>query len=450
MPNIIGHCWLPNRPSEIFRTLEIKYKSESKNMSMSLAQKLAADSVAAVAEGRNLQDVLAEIRAAHPQLTAQENGALQDIAYGCQRYLGSLKHMLGQMLKKPIDNPQLESLLLAAMYQLHYTRNAPHAVVNEAVESIAKIGRGQFRSFANAILRRFLRERDKLAASCKKDDVAKHNLPLWWVAYLKNHYPKHWHNITTALQSHPPMTLRVNRRHGNAESYLEKLAAEGIAARALDEYAVMLEEAVPVNRLPGFSDGLVSVQDFGAQRAAYLLNPKDGERILDACAAPGGKTGHILELADCHVTALDIDEGRLNRVKSNLDRLGFQTASLTCADAQDLTAWYDGKAFDAVLADVPCTASGVARRNPDVKWLRRPTDAAKTARQQEALLDALWQTLTKNGRMLLATCSVFVEENDGQLQKFLNRHADAELIESRVLLPNKHQDGFYYALIKKQ
>ncbi len=299
MPNIIGHCWQPNRPSEIRRTLEIKYESESKNMSMSLAQKLAADSVAAVAEGRNLQDVLAEIRAAHPQLTAQENGALQD--------------------------------------------NAPHAVVNEAVESIAKIGRGQFRSFANAILRRFLRERDKLATSCKKDDVAKHNLPLWWVAYLRNHYPKHWHNITTALQSHPPMTLRVNRRHGNAESYLEKLAAEGIAARALDEYAVMLEEAVPVNRLPGFSDGLVSVQDFGAQRAAYLLNPKDGERILDACAAPGGKTGHILELADCHVTALDIDEGRLNRVKSNLDRLGFQTASLACADAQDLTAWYDAE-----------------------------------------------------------------------------------------------------------
>ena len=189
-------------------------------MSMSLAQKLAADSIAAVAEGRNLQDVLAQIRAAHPELTAQENGALQDIAYGCQRYLGSLKHMLAQMLKKPIDNPQLESLLLAAMYQLHYTRNAPHAVVNEAVESIAKIGRGQFRSFANAILRRFLRERDKLAASCKKDDVAKHNLPLWWVAYLKNHYPKHWHNITTALQSHPPMTLRVNRIHDKAEAYL--------------------------------------------------------------------------------------------------------------------------------------------------------------------------------------------------------------------------------------
>lgn len=418
-------------------------------MSMALAQQLAAQSIAAVAEGRNLQDALADIRAAHPDLTPQENGALQDIAYGVQRYAGSLRFMLAQMLTKPITNLQLESLLLAAMYQLHHTRNAPHAVVNEAVESIAKIGKGQFRSFANAILRRFLRERDKLAAACKKDDVARHNLPAWWTAYLQQHYPKHWHNISTALQSHPPMTLRVNRRHGNAESYLAALTEAGIAAKALDDYAVKLTEAMPVTALPGFSDGLVSVQDFGAQQAAYLLNPQNGERILDACAAPGGKTGHLLELADCHVTALDIDQTRLDRVASNLDRLGFQTASLACADAQDLDAWYDGRPFDAILADVPCTASGVARRNPDIKWNRQPGDAAKTARQQEALLDALWQTLTKNGRMLLATCSIFEEENARQLQKFLTRHADAECIESHVYLPNSNQDGFYYALIQK-
>ncbi|MDO5638326.1 MAG: 16S rRNA (cytosine(967)-C(5))-methyltransferase RsmB [Neisseria sp.] len=418
-------------------------------MSMALAQQLAAQSIAAVAEGRNLQDALADIRAAHPDLSAQENGALQDIAYGVQRYAGSLRFMLAQMLTKPITNLQLESLLLAAMYQLHHTRNAPHAVVNEAVESIAKIGKGQFRSFANAILRRFLRERDKLAAACKKDEVARHNLPIWWVAYLQQHYPKHWHNISTALQSHPPMTLRVNRRHSNAERYAAELAEAGIAAKALDDYAVKLAEAMPVSQLPGFADGIVSVQDFGAQQAAYLLQPQPGERILDACAAPGGKTGHLLELADCHVTALDIDSSRLDRVKSNLDRLGFQTASLACADAQDLAAWYDGRPFDAILADVPCTASGVARRNPDIKWNRHPGDAAKTARQQEALLDALWQTLTKNGRMLLATCSIFEEENAQQLQKFLNRHADAKCLESHVLLPNNNQDGFYYALIQK-
>ncbi|WP_107726909.1 16S rRNA (cytosine(967)-C(5))-methyltransferase RsmB [Neisseria weaveri] len=418
-------------------------------MSMALAQKLAAQSIAAVAAGQNLQDVLTDIRSKHPDLTPQESGALQDIAYGCQRHGGSLRFMLGKMLNKPIDNPQLESLLLAALYQLNHTRNAPHAVVNEAVEAIGKIGKGQYRSFANAILRRFLREKDKLNTACKQNNVAKYNLPEWWIDYLKNHYPKHWHNIAATLQDRPPMTLRVNRRRSNAEQYLSILAEHGINAKALDDYAVMLEEAVPVGQLPDFSDGLVSVQDFGAQQAGYLINPQNGDRILDACAAPGGKTGHLLELADCHVTALDIDPVRLQRVQSNLERLKFQTASLKCADAQDLNAWYDKQNFDVILADVPCTASGVVRRNPDIKWLRRPGDAAKTARQQEALLDTLWQTLTENGKMLLATCSIFVEENEQQLQKFLNRHDDAELISSHVLLPNKHQDGFYYALIQK-
>ncbi|MCF7522083.1 16S rRNA (cytosine(967)-C(5))-methyltransferase RsmB [Neisseria sp. ZJ106] len=420
-------------------------------MSMALVQQLAAQAVEAVAQGQNLQDVLAALRAKHPDLTAQENGALQDIAYGCQRYLGSLKFMLGKMLTRPISDSGLESRLLAALYQLHYTRNAPHAVVNEAVEGIAKIGRGQYRSFANAVLRRFLRERETLAAACKHHLEAKHNLPQWWVAYLQNHYPKHWHNITTALQSHPPMTLRINRRLSNAEDYVRRLAEAGIAAQAAAEYAVTLTEAVPVAKLPGFSDGMVSVQDLGAQKAAELLNVRDGERVLDACAAPGGKTGHLLEWADCEVTALDIDEGRLKRVESNVVRLGMDDrVRLRCADAQDLAAWYDGRMFDAVLADVPCTASGVARRNPDIKWLRRPQDAAKTARQQETLLDALWQTLKPGGRMLLATCSIFDEENGRQLQKFLNRHADAQALESHVLLPNKSQDGFYYALIQKQ
>lgn len=419
-------------------------------MSMALVQKLAAESVAAVRSGQNLQDVLAAIRQRYPDLSSQENGALQDIAYGTQRYRGSLHFMLSKMLKKPATDLKLESFLLVALYQLAYTRNAPHAVVNEAVEGIAAIGKGQYRSFANAVLRRFLRAQEQLTALCKKNDVAKYNLPEWWIHYLQNHYPKHWHNMVAVSQQLPPMTLRVNRRRLNAEQYIELLQQANINGKALDSYAVMLSEAVPVHRLPGFSEGLVSVQDFGAQQAAYILKPKNGERILDACAAPGGKTGHILEYADCEVTALDIDKGRLKRVADNLQRLRLQAATLQCADAKDIKAWYDGQAFDAILADVPCTASGVIRRNPDIKWLRRPGDAVKTARQQEALLDVLWQTLTKNGRMLLATCSIFVEENEQQLQKFLNRHADAVCSESHVFLPNKQQDGFYYALIQKQ
>ena len=240
----------------------------------------------------------------------------------------------------------------------------------------------------------------------------------------------------------------MNRRHGNAERYTALLQQAGIEAKILDDYAVRLNEAVPVQQLPQFAEGHVSVQDWGAQQAAYLLQPQDGERILDACAAPGGKTGHILEMADCALTALDIDPVRLQRVQDNLTRLGLH-AQLHCAAAQNLDDWWDGQPFDAILADVPCTASGTIKRNPDIKWLRRPNDAAKTARQQEILLDCLWQTLKPGGRMLLATCSLFHEENGRQCQKFLQRHADAQLQHEQTLLPNDKQDGFYYALISK-
>lgn len=418
-------------------------------MSLSQVQTLATQTLFAVENGKNLSDELAHIFAQNPELSSQDKGMLQDIAYGCQRFSGSLKYMLGKLLNKPIENKALEYYLLVAMYQLNHTRNAPHAVVNEAVNNIAKVGRGQYRSFANAILRRFLREKDGLNKACKFDDVAKTNLPIWLQKTLQNQYPKHWHNMVTAFQSRPPLTLRVNRRHMNAEQYLQILQNAEIEAKILDDYAIRIAEPVPVHQLPQFAQGVVSVQDFGAQQAAYLLNPQNGERVLDACAAPGGKTGHILELADCAVTALDIDNKRLARVQENLDRLGFQ-AALHCAPAENIADWWDGKPFDAILADVPCTASGTMKRNPDIKWLRRPTDALKTAKQQEAMLDELWQTLKSGGRMLLATCSLFEEENGLQCQKFLHRHPDAVLREEKMLLPSEKQDGFYYALIEKK
>ena len=420
-------------------------------MTLARIQILAAQAIVAVTEqGKNLQDVLTALWKTQPNLLASEKGALQDITYGCHRYLGSLRFMLGKMLDKPIKEHEVESLLLVALYQLNYTRNAPYAVVNEAVEAMAKMGKGRLRSFTNAILRRFLREKEKLHAQCKHDEVAKFNFPQWWIHYLKQHYPQNWHNILAACQTHPPLTLRVNRRYSNAKHYVTLLTEAGLAAKQLDDYAVKLSNAVPVQQLPWFNEGWVSVQDFGAQQAGYLLKPQDGERILDACAAPGGKTGHLLELADCNVTALDIDANRLARVQSNLDRLQLTATALHCANAQDLTSWYDGKPFDAILADVPCTASGVVKRNPDIKWLRRSTDARKTAQQQQALLDALWQVLKPNGRMLLATCSIFNEENEQQLQAFLARHTEACCMDSRLLLPNQNQDGFYYALIQKQ
>ena len=416
-------------------------------MSMALAQRLAAQAVAEVAAGRNLSDVLAAVWQQYPQLGTAEKGALQDMTYGCLRQRGLFEQLLCQMMKKPPVQP-LYSLLLVALYQLYATRNAAYAVVNEAVNNAAKLGGSRHKSLVNAVLRRFMRERESLLQAALKHDAARHNLPAWWTAYLKRHYPAHGHNIISAFQTRPPMTLRINRRRSDAAAYLLRLQGVGLDGDILGDYAVRLQQPVTVSQLPGFAEGDVSVQDWGAQQAVPLLDVRDGERVLDACAAPGGKSGHLLEWAACDLTAIDVDEQRLSRVTDNLSRLGLR-ADVRVADAQQLMTWYDGRQFDAVLADVPCTASGVVRRHPDIKWLRQPQDAAKTAAQQAPLLGALWQTVRPGGRLLLATCSLFEEENQQQLAAFLHRHADARCRSEHVLLPNGKQDGFYYALIDK-
>lgn len=416
-------------------------------MSMAESQKLAAFSVGKVLQGRNLSDILGEILKQYPALSAADRGALRDLSHGTLRQLGLLRAVLKKMIDKlPIAD--IEYLLLVALYQLQFTHNASHAVVNEAVNQAGRIAHGRYQKLVNAVLRRFLREQDDLINQVMKQQEARYNLPEWWLRYLQSHYPNYWHNIINAFNQHPPLTLRINRRHGDAAGYVAELNRLGLAARILDSHAVMLEIPVPVSQLPGFAEGRVSVQDYGAQQAIPLLNPQDGERILDACAAPGGKTGHMLEWADCDVTALDIDAQRLNRVQDNLTRLGL-TAHLCCSNAGDIHSWYDGRAFDAVLADVPCTASGIVKRHSDIRWLRQLQDGENTARQQEILLDHLWQVVKPGGRMLLATCSIFIEENQQQLIRFLNRHADAQQRCAHVLLPNNKQDGFFYALIHK-
>lgn len=416
-------------------------------MSMAHVQQLAAHAIGEVLNGRNLSEVLAQLMQQHPELSVADKGALQDLSHGSLRHLGLLQQLVHQMTKT-LPPVEIVHLLVIALYQLHFTRNAAHAVVNEAVNYARQLQGGHYQKLINALLRRFLRERETLLAHALKQDEARYNLPDWWLNYLKKHYPQHWHNIVTVMTQHPPMTLRINRRYTDAEQYLAKLTASGIAAKILDTHSIMLQQAIAVQRLPDFAAGHVSVQDFGAQQAVPMLNPQNGERILDACAAPGGKTGHILEWSDCDVTALDIDPLRLKRVQDNLQRLQ-QRAHLHCADAKELHLWYDNNTFDAILADVPCTASGVVKRHPDIKWLRQPQDSQKTALQQEALLDSLWLTLKSGGRLLLATCSIFMEENQQQLTRFLTRHADACERQSRVLLPNSRQDGFFYALIDK-
>jgi 16S rRNA (cytosine967-C5)-methyltransferase len=324
-------------------------------------------------------------------------------------------------------------------------------------------------SFINGCLRRFLRERAELVRQTDHLPQAQWNHPQWWIDRLRKDHPAHWQDILHANNTAAPLVLRVNARKTSQAQYLRALAAINIEASAMGPYGVVLAEAQPVPSLPGFAEGHFSVQDAAAQLAAPLLitglaGEGDGAplRILDACAAPGGKTAHLLELSDCEVTALDIDARRTERIAQNLARLGLQ-AHITTGDASQPAAWWDGQLFDGVLLDAPCTASGIVRRHPDVRWLRRPTDIAQLAAIQMRLIEALWLLVKPGGRLLYCTCSVFRDEGDNQIQTFVAHHKDASLMPSpghlrpqsggrTTAIPdnlNGEHDGFYYALVQK-
>ena len=413
-------------------------------------QKLAADTLEDVLAGAALHQVLPQ--RVQKLETPGERGALQDIVYGSLRQLGRLDAWLDALLERPLTDPQLGWLLRVALYQLAYTRAPAHAVVHNAVTAA---GEGWRRGLANAVLRNFQRRRAELEKMADEQPRARWSHPDWWIQKVQAEHPAHWQAILEAGLLHPPFALRVNARWGAAEKYLQMLTEAGVSARQTGAEAVTLDKAVPVHSLPGFEQGWVSVQDAGAQWAARLLDAQPGERVLDACAAPGGKTGHILERADVKLTALDIDAARLARVQENLDRLHLN-ATLVEGDASQPNAWWDGRPFDRILADVPCSASGVVRRNPDIKWLRRPDDIAQFAAQQAVMMERLWPLLAPGGTLLYATCSIFNEENDGQVRTFLARHAgDAvrcplpEPLSDGSLLPDAEHDGFFYALLRK-
>jgi 16S rRNA (cytosine967-C5)-methyltransferase len=339
-------------------------------------------------------------------------------------------------------------VLLVALYQLYYTRAASYAIVNEAVILASSIAKGRFKGLVNGVLRNALRQRESLQALVAANEEAHFNHPQWWIDDLRRIYPDDWQSVLEADNQHPPMSLRVNPRRTDVDSYLQRLLDCGMEGEKLDQQALILTRPVPVRDLPGFVDGDISVQDWGAQQAATRLDLADGMRVLDACAAPGGKTCHMLELADLDLTALDIDRQRLARVEENLDRLQFQ-AVLHTGDAASPDAWWDGKPFDRILADVPCSATGVVRRHPDIRWLRRPKDFKGLARQQAVVIDALWPLLASGGKMLYATCSIYPEENQLQLSSFLARHGNARCLNQEQLLPTRLHDGFYYALLEK-
>lgn len=422
---------------------------------MFLIQKHASAVILAVLSGRNLDDTLAQLWCNAPELSTQQRGAIQDICFGTLRHLGLLEQVLSRLLRKPLHEPELRTLLLGALYQLQFTRSAPYSIVDHAVKVATHCGKGQGKGLVNAVLRNFLRNRDELIRQAMASDTGRYSHPQWWIDQMRAAYPEHWSRILENNNLHPPMTLRVNRRKTTQAAYLAQLASAGIAGRALGLEAIQLEKPLSVSQLPHFFDGWVSVQDYGAQMAAHLLDLEDGLRVLDACAAPGGKCGHILELASVELLAIDISDSRLRRVTENLKRLGLD-ASLQVGNAAQPDQWWDGKPFDRILADVPCSASGVVRRHPDIKSLRRPADFTALARQQAEMADALWPLLAKGGKLLYATCSVFPAENAEAAAAFAARHPDATrlalpewIAADGQVLPTPEHDGFYYALFRK-
>ncbi len=404
--------------------------------------------------GRNLTQVLSEALSRKFD-TAQERGALQDLCYGTLRHYSRLAFMLDSLLDRPVQDTALRNLLLVAMYQLQYTKAGAHVVVDQAVKA-AKCSNPAASGLVNAVLRNYLRRQPELQETADQEEESRYAYQKWWIDAVKAQYGTRAHEILEAGNRHPPMTLRVNPRHASVAEYQKMLASQDIMTQIIEPGALKLERPVPVDRLPKFNEGWVSVQDAGAQYAARLLDVEDGMRVLDACAAPGGKTTHLLELAEIDVVALDKKEQRLQRVRESLQRLHMK-AEITCGDAAKPEDWWDGKPFQRILADVPCSASGVVRRHPDIKWLRRPEDIESFAAQQEQILESLWPLLERGGKLLYATCTIFARENEQVVSAFLSQHGDAVRSGISVpgmsdgqLLPNEDHDGFFYALLHKQ
>ena len=415
-----------------------------------------------VDQGLSLSAVLP---AAQQHVAPRDRALLQEICFGTLRWLSRLEAIAGQLMSRPLTGKQrpLHFLLLVGLYQLLYTRIPAHAALSETVNACRPLKGDSFRGLLNGVLRNVQRNQEELLQQADRREASKFSHPGWLLEKLKNAYPDDYMRILEQNNQRPPMWLRVNLAHQSRAEYLQRLEASGIEVSQLDEAGagICLQHPCDVEQLPGFSDGDCSVQDAAAQRAAWLLAPQAGDWILDGCAAPGGKTAHLLELQPelAGVIAVDADAQRLQRVHENLQRLQLR-AEVIHGDASTPDQWWSGPAFDRILLDAPCSATGVIRRHPDIKWLRRPADIAELVALQAKILTALWCKLKPGGTLLYATCSVLPEENSQQIQAFLSSHADARLVPlhptdtpqtpGQQLLPGDgNMDGFYYAKLIK-
>lgn len=437
-------------------------------------QRLSTLTLVAVWGGKNIDRALKDTLrlATLPQaLTDHQRAAIQDGAYGVLRYRTELEQVVNPLYQKGQPDLPLQLLLLLAAYQLLHTRLAAHAVVTHAVETAQLLGGEKVKGFVNGLLRSLLRQKDALLEQAHTSPEGRYAHPTWWIERLRQDNPQYWEEILQQAQQQAPMTLRVNRRFNSVEQYQQLLEAQEMPAERLGHEGLRLATPVPVQRLPGFERGLVSVQDASAQVAATLLGLHAGQRVLDACAAPGGKAAHILErVPHLALWALDREPDRVKKMRTDMKRLKLDFI-MTCANAADSARWWDNKPFDRILLDAPCSGSGVVRRHPDIKWLRQSTDIPRMAQHQKHLLTQLWPLLKKGGRLVYATCSLFQEENQAVVAAFLDTCADAKALSvadiyekswaksekpSRgpnwhdgQISPDEDHDGFFYAALQK-
>jgi 16S rRNA (cytosine967-C5)-methyltransferase len=427
----------------------------------------AARIVAQVAAGRSLDGLLQDA----PGDTAAQRGLVRTLCYDSIRWYLRLQALLRQLQDRPRKLPPLlEALGAVGLCQLIYTSIPAHAAVDETVSAAELLGLGRSAGFLNAVLRRWLREGPKLAARVDADPALRTSHPRWLFEALERDWPSRAPQILIANNERPPFWVRVNARRCNGTEYRTRLEAAGmnVLLGMHEDHALLLEHAVDVHELPGFADGLVSVQDGAAQLAAHLVAPAPGDRVLDACAAPGGKTCHLAELQPelRQLLAVDVSAARLRKVTDNLERLRL-TAELLAADAAEPQAWWDGEPFDRILLDVPCSATGVIRRHPDIKLLRRASDIAPLVERQSRLLDKLWHCLKPGGRLVYASCSALQAETSGVIAAFQERCTQAEDVTAALLgklcggeqvarsggcaiaAGTLSMDGFYYACLEK-
>lgn len=427
----------------------------------------AASSVAAVESGQSLTEALADV---HPELRP----SAQALAFYAMRHWGMAKALRRTLVEREPPSATMYALIGLSLLLLDASIRAQqegppadtpvysaHTLVDQAVQATQwHRSTSSFKGLVNAVLRRFQRERTTILAQVENDLEAKWNHPRWWIESLQKNYPQAWQALLSAANAHPPLTLRVNVRATTREAVQQAFTDQGIDTTPFGAAGLVLSVPRPITSLPGYAQGWWSVQDAGAQLAAPMLEVKDGMQVLDACAAPGGKTAHLLELAKVDLTALDVDASRLERVHQNLKRLGLMRRGirLVAESAIKTHIWWDGKPFDAVLADLPCTASGIVSRHPDIRWLRRAQDVQQTAKLAREILDSLWSVVAPGGKLLMVTCSIFPEEGEKQAQAFASRHSQAERLSAPgQLLPHlpdaEHPagyDGFFYALFTRR